>query len=91
MRKRGGEDDEDCSGYGRDCGGDLHLPEDVVDSVAQEAFPVVRRQKFGPQYCHELLKVHLAVPCGTHREQREETDIQTDAQSRRRDAAKSRI
>lgn len=47
-----------------DCSGVLHLPEDVVDGVAQETFPVVRRQKFGPQYCHELLKVHLAVPCG---------------------------
>ena len=49
----------------------LHLPKDVVNGVAQEALPVVRRQKFGPQYCHELLEVHLAVPCGTHRKKRQ--------------------
>lgn len=42
-----------------------HLPEDVVDGVAQEAFSVVGRQQFGPQYRHELLKVHLAITC-TH-------------------------
>lgn len=43
---------------------DSHLPEDVVNSVAQETFSVVRRQQLGPQYCHEFLKVHLAVPWG---------------------------
>lgn len=55
MRKRGSED----------CSGVSDLPEDVVNGVAQEAFPIVRRQKFGSQYCHELLKVHLAIACWT--------------------------
>lgn len=40
-----------------------HLPEDIVDGVAQESFSVVGRQQFGTEYCHELLKVHLAIPC----------------------------
>lgn len=90
MRKTVVVGDEDCSQFGTDCSGVLHLPEDVVDGVAQEAFPVVRRQKFGPQYCHELLKVHLAVPCGTQRKQQREreTEIQTDTQTRRQATAK---
>lgn len=40
-----------------------HLPEDVVNGVAQKSFSVVGRQQLRPQYRHELLKVHLAVPC----------------------------
>lgn len=52
-----------------------HLPEDIVDGVAQESFSVVGRQQFGTEYCHELLKVHLAIPCRqTHTHKGTETD-----------------
>lgn len=76
MRRRGlSEDDEDCSG-----GSDL--PEDVVNGVAQESFPIVRRQKFGPQYRHELLKVHLSIACRrTHGKTQRESQIETDTKT----------
>lgn len=61
-----------------------HLPEDVVDGVAQESFSVVGRQKFGPEYRHELLEVHLAVPCG-HAHQHRGGQGETDGGGRKSD------
>lgn len=60
----------------------LYLPEDVVDGVAKESFSVVRRQQLGPQYRHELFKVHLAVPLRhkhthTHAHTKEKSGMQT--------------
>lgn len=40
----------------------FHLPEDVVNGVAQKPFSVLGRQQLWTQYRHELLEVHLAVP-----------------------------
>lgn len=72
----------------------FHLPEDVVDGVAQESFSVVRRQQFGPQYRHELLKVHLAVPCGqirTHTHTTTHTGRETDRDNRKSDTQTGRL
>lgn len=68
--------DEDREQWETDSNFVFHLPEDVIDGVAQESFSVVGRQQFGPEYRHELLKIHLAVPCGKH------TEKQGDRQGR---------
>lgn len=61
-----------------------HLPEDVVDGVAQESFSVVRRQEFGSQYRHKFLKVYLAVACRQRMDTHTHTQRQTATHDIRR-------
>lgn len=40
-----------------------YLPKYAVYCVSKEAIPCFRRQKFGAQYRHEFIKIHLSIPC----------------------------